>query len=107
MSEKGLAVLGQFITHIDREIISSIARRMRAACEIEQFKAESGMPILRPNIEEERMLQYSLLAKESGLSAFFIQSIFYQIYTESAKMQLAQREGSNLNKTSQEPKKGE
>ena len=98
MSTDRIIVIGDELAGVDAEIIELLAKRMDLVRELELLKRGAGAPIIRPDIEEQRMASYRILADEYGISPRFILAIFYHIHAESIRRQLEERENASKGK---------
>lgn len=88
-----LKKLGVNLKKIDRNIILLLAERMKLAKQVEKCKnLHDHQPILRFEIEKQRLDQVKKWAEEKDLNPIFAQSIFYMIISESCRVQINQLE---------------
>jgi len=84
-----LKSLGEKLAKIDRHIVVTLKKRMDLAKMVARCKIQQGkQPILRKDIEEERLRQVVVWAEEEGLNPDFAQSILYMIICESCRIQI-------------------
>ncbi|MEG2611892.1 MAG: chorismate mutase, partial [Alistipes sp.] len=65
-----------------------LARRMRIAREIGQYKKEHAMPILQPQRYDAILGRYAALAPQLEIDAEFIRLILQTIHEESVHQQM-------------------
>lgn len=89
-----LKKIGSFLAQLDKHILSAIAKRMDLSVFVEQRKRleEANQPILRREVEANRLEQAALWGKEYGIDPQFARSIQYALMAESCRVQLESRE---------------
>ncbi len=95
-SNKGLDLqkLGTHLEKIDQHIITLLAERMELSKQVAEYKS-AQIPILRTQIENERLKKIEELAKKNNLNPSFAQAIFYIIIAESCRVQINQLQSSS------------
>lgn len=88
-TELDLQELGNRIGMVDQLIVILLAKRIRElAIQVERYKRVHGEPIIRPNIEKNRLDAVQALAQENGLDPDFVRSVFWAIIAETGKVQI-------------------
>ncbi len=87
--ELDLQKLGTHLEKIDQHIITLLAERMEVSKQVAEYKS-AQMPILRIQIENERLKKIEEWAKKKNLNPSFAQAIFYIIIAESCRVQINQ-----------------
>jgi chorismate mutase len=80
-----LADLRKQIDQIDAEIMAVLARRFAVTAKVGELKARHGLNSVDPVREQEKLLLLCKLAKEHGLNANFVQSLFQHVFNEVVK----------------------
>ena len=89
-----LKKLGTHLERIDQDIITLLAERMEVSKQVEEYKS-AQIPILRIQIENERLKKIEEWAKKKNLNPSFAQAIFYLIIAESCRVQIDQLQSSS------------
>lgn len=89
-----LSILANSLKVIDRHIISSVAKRMKIAKLVEQRKRleDSNQPIIRTEIEKNRIEQAGAWAEEFGLDSNLGQMIQQILILKACHVQMDERE---------------
>lgn len=85
---ESLGLLRQQIDRLDDELLELLAKRMRVAREIGQYKLEHSMPVVQPGRYNDLMQRRVNQAVELDLGAEFVQSVLAAIHEESVRQQL-------------------
>lgn len=88
ITTESLSLLRRDIDRLDDELLDVLARRMRIACEIGQYKKEHHMPVIQADRYNALMEQRVKAAEEMGMSDDFIRTILAAIHEESVRKQL-------------------
>jgi chorismate mutase len=82
-----LSVLREQIDHLDDEIMSKLASRMKISEKIGQYKKDNNVTILQVNRWEEIIQTRITLGKAMGLSEQFTSELLKLIHNESIQIQ--------------------
>jgi chorismate mutase len=85
---ESLAALRKQIDEIDMSLTELLAKRMRVAGEIGQYKKEHGMPILQATRYDEILSKRIAEGEIMGMSGEFMKTILEAIHTESVRKQM-------------------
>ncbi len=85
---ESLELLRKQIDNLDNELLEVLAKRMRVACEIGQFKKEHRMPVIQTGRYDDLMTSRVKLATEMGMSADFMRKILAAVHEESVRQQI-------------------
>lgn len=85
---ESLAALRKQIDEIDMNLTELLAKRMRVAGEIGQYKKEHGMPILQATRYDEILSKRIAEGEIMGMSGEFMKTILEAIHTESVRKQM-------------------
>jgi len=80
-----LADLRNQIDLIDTEIMAALQRRFAVTGMVGLLKARHGLNSVDPVREQEKLVFLRNLAKEKGLDADFVQSLFQHVFNEVVK----------------------
>ncbi len=90
--------LGARLKTIDRQLVFLLAKRMELALRVGSVKArekEKGKQVIfRQSVEDDRLQDARVLAKDFGLNPNFIHSLLYLIVNESCKQQMILMQGA-------------
>jgi SAM-dependent methyltransferase/chorismate mutase len=86
--------LGQQLARLDHMLVGLLAQRTKLARQVEKAKRPTKANILRPDVEEHRLRQAEQWAADAGVNRNFVRSIFYQIISESCRVQIEQLQQS-------------
>ena len=75
------------IEHIDREIITLLARRLALGKRTGELKRVAGLPILDPTREAAVIRRVTTEAREAGLPSEPVREVFWQIVGMSRRAQ--------------------
>jgi len=89
-TELDLRELGDRLKMVDQHIVALLAQRMELARQVERYKRHRGQPIIRFEVEDDRLNKIAGLARERGLNPNFLFSLFYSIIAESCRVQINQ-----------------
>jgi chorismate mutase len=82
-----LSILREEIDHLDDEIMSKLAARMKISEKIGQYKKENGVTILQVSRWEEIIQTRVTLGKAMGLNVDFTSDLLKLIHQESIQIQ--------------------
>jgi chorismate mutase len=85
---ESLAALRKQIDEIDMSLTELLAKRMRVAGEIGQYKKEHGMAILQATRYDEILSKRIAEGEIMGMSGEFMKTILEAIHTESVRKQM-------------------
>jgi len=88
--QKVLTDLGKKIAKVDHLIVGALRKRIELSLKVGAYKQEHDKPIYRGDIEDERVRDIQVWAKENGLNPHFVHSILYLVIDESCKNQMIQ-----------------
>ena len=92
---ESLSLLRRDIDRVDDELIELLARRMRIAAEIGQYKKEHNMPVIQADRYNDLMENRVKSAEAVGMSDEFIRTVLAAIHEESVRKQLEIVNGSS------------
>lgn len=81
------------IADTDREIMALLKKRLDLAKEIGEYKAENGMEVVDPRVEERVVARYRLLADDSGFDPDRAEAIARTLIAESVENELELQRG--------------
>lgn len=84
------------LAKVDETIIDVIARRMFLAQQVESYKRKIGQPVIRKEVENQRVKQAGEWADKRKLNPLFAMAIMYEIINESCKVQLEQLQSNKI-----------
>ena len=84
---ENLVALRRQIDELDNSLLELIARRMRVAREIGQYKKEHNMPILQSDRYDEILKDRIAHADKLGLDSEFMKTVLVAIHEESVRHQ--------------------
>ncbi|MBC8086848.1 MAG: chorismate mutase [Phycisphaerae bacterium] len=90
MTANTLNQLRAAIGDVDSAIITLIAERTALACAIGLVKAEDGQPVTDPARESAVVANAARLAREAGLPAEEIRTLYWQLMAIARQAQLQQ-----------------
>lgn len=90
--EKRLDRLRIDLDKTDRHIVALLAKRLEIARRIEGIKFSNGDPIVAEKTELDKLAKLDLSAHRRGLSIPFVNGIFYNLFGESCRIQVKQRD---------------
>jgi chorismate mutase len=85
---ENLAALRRQIDECDNSLLELLARRMRVAKEIGQYKKEHNMPILQEQRYDEILQKRISQAEDMGMSGEFMKTVLVAIHEESVRHQM-------------------
>ena len=85
---ESLSLLRRDIDRADDELIDLLARRMRIAGDIGQYKKEHNMPVIQADRYNDLMEKRVKVAESLGMSDEFIRTILAAIHEESVRKQI-------------------
>ncbi|MFH1713994.1 MAG: methyltransferase domain-containing protein [Candidatus Nealsonbacteria bacterium] len=95
--------LGRRLKMVDGHWMAILAQRMYLGRLVEEFKRIEKQPLIRPQIEAERIEAAKIIAAENGLNPNFIASMLYFIIGETCRVEIEQlQSGEELPDLSQE-----
>ncbi len=83
-----LKLLRNEIDHIDDQLFELLAKRLKIAADIAQFKKDNDMPVLQTGRYDEILTKKISQAELLGLSPAYIMTILEAIHEESVRIQL-------------------
>jgi chorismate mutase len=83
-----LAGLRARIDHVDRTLVTLIARRVRLARQVGARKREAGAAPLDPGREAAVIRQAATLAREAGIDEEVVRGVFWQLVELSRREQM-------------------
>lgn len=92
MTHRDLKAIGKDIEEIDRKIFEAIARRIALSLEVERVKRATSDPIVRQEIEKDRMRRACAWALELDIDPHLGQALQHLLINGSRKAQLIARE---------------
>jgi len=90
-----LSISARRLANIDEQIMRAARQRIVVAKEVATTKEVRGEPIFRPKVENDRLNDAVVLAKEIGLNPNFAHALKYLLIDESCKEQMIQIQGSD------------
>ncbi|MGL5785552.1 MAG: chorismate mutase [Bacteroidales bacterium] len=85
---ENLATLRRQIDELDNLLLETLAKRMRIAREIAQFKKENNMPVLQSGRYDEIINKRCAQGAEMDLAVDFVKEVMEAIHEESVRQQL-------------------
>lgn len=87
-STESLGLLRQQIDRLDDELLELLAKRMRVARDIGEYKREHGMSVVQPGRYNDLMKKRVESGEQLELGADFVRNILASIHEESVRQQL-------------------
>lgn len=85
---ENLATLRRQIDELDNQLLETLAKRMRIAREIAQYKKENNMPVLQSGRYDEIINKRCAQGTEMDLAVDFVKEVMEAIHEESVRQQL-------------------
>jgi chorismate mutase len=82
------------IDHVDRTLVSLIARRVRLARQVGARKRAAGAATMDPGREAAVIRQAAALAREAGIDEEVVRGVFWQLVELSRREQMRPAEGA-------------
>jgi len=84
-----LKELGSRLKKVDQHIVALLSKRMTLAKQVQEWKkANDNQPIIRFQVEEERLEKIKVWAEKRGINPAFAKAVLYFIIAESCRVQI-------------------
>ena len=97
-ARKELSLLSAGLIQADKKIILVLAQRASFVRRILLWKMRYGQPIIRKNVEKQRIARILRLARPFGHDPGFIRALYYLVIAESCRIQLELKESGEFPK---------